>query len=75
VKSPGTTAEALEIIAWTLLRRYGVVFRRLLERETLLLEARVIRDYLAERINLGKTAKLLQLSRAEPEDRRQFPAA
>jgi ATP-dependent helicase Lhr and Lhr-like helicase len=36
VKSPGTTAEALETIAWTLLRRYGVVFRRLLERETLL---------------------------------------
>jgi len=36
VKNPGTTAEALEAIAWTLLRRYGVVFRRLLERETLL---------------------------------------
>ncbi|HEX6864391.1 MAG TPA: DEAD/DEAH box helicase, partial [Thermoanaerobaculia bacterium] len=28
--------EAAEHIAWTLLRRYGVVFRRLLERETLL---------------------------------------
>jgi len=28
--------EAVETIAWTLLRRYGVVFRRLLERETLL---------------------------------------
>ena len=28
--------EAVEHIAWTLLRRYGVVFRRLLERETLL---------------------------------------
>ncbi|HET9227711.1 MAG TPA: ATP-dependent DNA helicase, partial [Thermoanaerobaculia bacterium] len=28
--------EAAENIAWTLLRRYGVVFRRLLERETLL---------------------------------------
>ena len=31
-----TSQEALEAIAWTLLRRYGVVFRRLLERETLL---------------------------------------
>jgi ATP-dependent Lhr-like helicase len=27
---------ALETVAWTLLNRYGVVFRRLLERETLL---------------------------------------
>jgi ATP-dependent Lhr-like helicase len=32
----GTAPEALEAIVWTLLRRYGVVFRRLLERETLL---------------------------------------
>jgi ATP-dependent helicase Lhr and Lhr-like helicase len=32
----GTAPEALETIVWTLLRRYGVVFRRLLERETLL---------------------------------------
>jgi ATP-dependent Lhr-like helicase len=30
------SSEAAEHIAWTLLRRYGVVFRRLLERETLL---------------------------------------
>lgn len=30
----GLEAEALEDIAWVLLRRYGVVFRRLLERET-----------------------------------------
>ncbi|HYN20476.1 MAG TPA: ATP-dependent DNA helicase, partial [Thermoanaerobaculia bacterium] len=30
------SSEAAERIAWTLLRRYGVVFRRLLERETLL---------------------------------------
>ncbi|HEV8577898.1 MAG TPA: DEAD/DEAH box helicase [Thermoanaerobaculia bacterium] len=28
--------EAIEMVAWNLLRRYGVVFRRLLERETLL---------------------------------------
>ncbi len=28
--------EAVEAVAWTLLRRYGVVFRKLLERETLL---------------------------------------
>jgi ATP-dependent Lhr-like helicase len=28
--------EAIETVAWTLLARYGVVFRRLLERETLL---------------------------------------
>ncbi len=28
--------ETVELVAWTLLRRYGVVFRRLLERETLL---------------------------------------
>jgi ATP-dependent Lhr-like helicase len=28
--------EAIEAVAWTLLRRYGVVFRKLLERETLL---------------------------------------
>jgi ATP-dependent Lhr-like helicase len=28
--------EAIETVAWTLLRRYGVVFRRLMERETLL---------------------------------------
>ncbi|HWM90721.1 MAG TPA: DEAD/DEAH box helicase [Thermoanaerobaculia bacterium] len=36
--APGDTVspEAAERIAWTLLRRYGVVFRRLLERETLL---------------------------------------
>jgi predicted HTH domain antitoxin len=31
------------------------------------LEARVIRDYLDERINLGKAAELLQLSRFELE--------
>jgi ATP-dependent Lhr-like helicase len=36
VKSNGATPEAVETIVWTLLRRYGVVFRRLLERETLL---------------------------------------
>ncbi|HEX7181235.1 MAG TPA: DEAD/DEAH box helicase [Thermoanaerobaculia bacterium] len=37
-KPDGASAsqETLEAIAWTLLRRYGVVFRRLLERETLL---------------------------------------
>ncbi|HEV2846980.1 MAG TPA: DEAD/DEAH box helicase [Thermoanaerobaculia bacterium] len=28
--------EAVEAVAWTLLRRYGVVFRKLLDRETLL---------------------------------------
>jgi ATP-dependent Lhr-like helicase len=28
--------ESVEMVVWTLLRRYGVVFRRLLERETLL---------------------------------------
>jgi ATP-dependent Lhr-like helicase len=35
---PADTAsrETIETVAWTLLRRYGVVFRRLLERETLL---------------------------------------
>lgn len=33
-----------------------------------LLEARAIRDYLDERINLGKAAELLQLSRFELED-------
>lgn len=33
-----------------------------------LLEARVLRDYLDERINLGKAAELLQLSRFELED-------
>ncbi|HEY5894294.1 MAG TPA: DEAD/DEAH box helicase [Chthoniobacterales bacterium] len=27
--------EAIEVFAWTLLRRYGVVFRRMIERETL----------------------------------------
>lgn len=32
-----------------------------------LLEARVLRDYLDERINLGKAAELLQLSRFELE--------
>jgi len=32
----GTPAAALEAAAWALLRRYGVVFRRLLERETLM---------------------------------------
>jgi predicted HTH domain antitoxin len=31
-------------------------------------EARVLRDYLDERINLGKAAELLQLSRFELED-------
>lgn len=31
-------------------------------------EARVLRDYLEERINLGKAAELLQLSRFELED-------
>jgi ATP-dependent Lhr-like helicase len=36
VKAAGATPEAIETIVWTLLRRYGVVFRRLLERETLL---------------------------------------
>ena len=33
-----------------------------------LLEARVIRDYLDERINLGKAAELLQLTRFELEE-------
>ncbi|HYN20619.1 MAG TPA: hypothetical protein VE078_06640 [Thermoanaerobaculia bacterium] len=33
-----------------------------------LLEVRVIRDYLGERINLGKAAELLQLSRFEFEE-------
>ncbi|HEV2856033.1 MAG TPA: DEAD/DEAH box helicase [Thermoanaerobaculia bacterium] len=32
----GVSRDAAETVAWTLLRRYGVVFRRLLERETLL---------------------------------------
>src|SRR5262249_22527687 len=32
--SPSDTA--IEVVAWTLLARYGVVFKRLLERETLL---------------------------------------
>jgi len=36
-----------------------------------LLVARVLRDYLDERINLGKAAELLQLSRFELEDRFQ----
>lgn len=31
-------------------------------------EAQVIRDYLAERINLGKAAELLQITRFELED-------
>jgi hypothetical protein len=34
----------------------------------LLHEARVLRDYLAERINFGKAAELLQLSRFELEE-------
>jgi len=38
------------------------------ERPGDLLEARVIRDYLDERINLGKAAELLQVSRFELED-------
>jgi prevent-host-death family protein len=33
-----------------------------------LLEDRVLRDYLAEKINLGKAAELLQLSRFELEE-------
>lgn len=33
-----------------------------------LLEVRVIRDYLAEKINLGKASELLQLSRFELEE-------
>jgi len=33
-----------------------------------LLEVRIIRDYLDEKINLGKAAELLQLSRFELED-------
>jgi ATP-dependent Lhr-like helicase len=32
----GVSRDAVETAAWTLLRRYGVVFRKLLERETLL---------------------------------------
>ncbi|HEY6320395.1 MAG TPA: DEAD/DEAH box helicase [Thermoanaerobaculia bacterium] len=32
----GTPPAALEVAAWALLRRYGVVFRRLLERESLM---------------------------------------
>ncbi|HEX9940785.1 MAG TPA: DEAD/DEAH box helicase [Thermoanaerobaculia bacterium] len=32
----GASRDAIEAAAWTLLRRYGVVFRKLLERETLL---------------------------------------
>jgi ATP-dependent Lhr-like helicase len=32
----GASPESVETVAWTLLRRYGVIFRRLLERETLL---------------------------------------
>jgi ATP-dependent Lhr-like helicase len=35
-QTDAVSPEAAELIAWTLLRRYGVVFRRLLERETLL---------------------------------------
>ncbi len=34
--APSPSRDAAEAAAWTLLRRYGVVFRRLLERETLL---------------------------------------
>ena len=34
--APEISPEAVELVAWTLLRRYGVVFRRLVERETLL---------------------------------------
>jgi ATP-dependent Lhr-like helicase len=36
--APGSDAslEAVEQVVWSLLRRYGVIFRRLLERETLL---------------------------------------
>jgi ATP-dependent Lhr-like helicase len=34
--TPEALPGALETVVWTLLRRYGVVFRRLLERETLL---------------------------------------
>ncbi len=33
--TPGAPPPALEAAAWSLLRRYGVVFRRLLERESL----------------------------------------
>ncbi len=37
IPAPETPSrDAVEAVAWTLLRRYGVVFRRLLERETLL---------------------------------------
>jgi ATP-dependent Lhr-like helicase len=32
----GVAADVVEVAAWALLRRYGVVFRRLLERESLL---------------------------------------
>jgi ATP-dependent Lhr-like helicase len=35
-KGEGPSDPAIEIVAWTLLARYGVVFKRLLERETLL---------------------------------------
>jgi ATP-dependent Lhr-like helicase len=36
VPAPSPSRDAAEAAAWTLLRRYGVVFRKLLERETLL---------------------------------------
>jgi ATP-dependent Lhr-like helicase len=36
VFGPAISSEAAETAAWALLRRYGVVFRKLLERETLL---------------------------------------
>jgi ATP-dependent Lhr-like helicase len=37
ISAPETPSrDAVEAVAWSLLRRYGVVFRRLLERETLL---------------------------------------
>jgi ATP-dependent helicase Lhr and Lhr-like helicase len=36
VFGPALSPEAAEAVAWALLRRYGVVFRKLLERETLL---------------------------------------
>jgi ATP-dependent Lhr-like helicase len=35
-KEEGPSDAAIETVAWTLLARYGVVFRRLLDRETLL---------------------------------------
>jgi prevent-host-death family protein len=41
------------------------------EHPTGLPEAQVLRDYLDERINLGKAAELLQLSRFELEERFQ----